>query len=71
MPHDAFRDPYALLTQANDTNDADWFRKQAEPGQWKDKPEDLFLEIMIIWRIECSGKTLFFYPLCLQTEFKH
>lgn len=68
MPHDAFRDPYALLTQANDTNDADWFRKQAEPGQWKDKPEDLFLEIMII---ECLGKTLFFYLLCLQTESKH
>lgn len=26
MPCDALRDPYALLTKANDTNDCDWFR---------------------------------------------
>lgn len=28
MPCDALRHPYALLSQANDTNDCDWFRNR-------------------------------------------
>lgn len=67
-PYDALRDPYALLTQANDTNDCDWFRNRPKWVSWLSSSAERTLKIcfeMKIRNIQCFCKTLF---LCEATE---
>lgn len=61
MPYDALRDPYALLTQANDTNDSDWFTNRPK---WVSslsssvaRTLEIYLEIMKIRNVQCFCTT--------------
>lgn len=56
MPYDAFRDPYALLTQANDTNDYDWLRNWSK---WVSLLSSRTHEICFKMLMICVCKTLF------------
>lgn len=65
MPCDAFRDPYALLTQANDTNYCNWGRNRPKWVSFSTsaaRNQEMYLEwirnIQFVCKVYCcqSGK---------------
>ncbi len=71
MPHDALRDPYALLTQASDTNDCDWSRKKAELGQFAVLNAARTLQGPMSFVITESRTESRFWPMKTESIVKH